>query len=264
MGLITLITDFGSRDHFVGVVKGVILSINPSAKIVDITHEVSPQNIREAAFYLLSSYRFFPEHSVHVVVVDPGVGSKRRALACRSKEHYFVVPDNGILTPLLEELEEVVVLDRKEFFLHPVSKTFHARDIFAPCSAHLSRGMELAQLGTAVSLDKLVRIAWHNPRFTHERAEGEILHIDRFGNIITNFEVTELLTWKGSSGVKVILGREAIENWVDFYAQGGDVPFLIEGSSGYLEISLRNKSAAQFFRAKEGDRVVVVKNSPPL
>ncbi|NOZ63697.1 MAG: SAM-dependent chlorinase/fluorinase, partial [Caldiserica bacterium] len=185
-------------------------------------------------------------------------------LACRSKDYFFVVPDNGILTPLLGELEEVVVLDRKEYFLQPVSRTFHARDIFAPCSAYLSKGIELKELGTPISRSELTTFPLGKPHFENDKAEGEILHIDRFGNIITNFKLPELLSWKGCDEIKVFLGKEKIENWVDFYAQGGDEPFLIEGSSGYLEISLRNKNAAQFFKAKVGERVVVVKNSPPL
>lgn len=264
MSVITLLTDFGTRDHFIGVVKGIILSINPSAEIVDITHEVRPHNIREGAFYLLSSYTYFPPGSIHLVVVDPGVGSKRRAIACKSKDYFFVAPDNGILSPVVEELEEVVALDREDFFHHPVSKTFHARDIFAPCSAYISKGIELKELGTPISRDELVTFPLKKPHFENDRAEGEVLHIDRFGNIITNFKVSEVLSWAGKEKIRVLLGKKVIKNWVNSYQEGGNDPFLIEGSSGYLEISLRNRNAAQSFKVKVESRVVIVKDFPLL
>ena len=259
MKVITFITDFGNRENFVGIIKGVIYSINPDVKIVDITNEVSPHNIREASFYLLSSYRYFPKGSIHLVIVDPGVGSERKAIACRDKNYIFIAPDNGLLTPIIENIEEAVILNKEDFFLHPLSKTFHARDIFAPVAGYLSKGIKLNKIGERILPEKLKTFYLNKPEYRKDRIKGEIFHIDNFGNIITNFAISEVLKWKGSEKIKAILNGKEIRKWTNSYEEGGDEPFLIEGSAGFIEIALRRKSASKRFGAKLGDKIILLK-----
>ena len=187
MQIITLLTDFGTQDYFVGAMKGVILSINPSVRIVDITHDVPAQDIEAAAFSLLACYRDFPAGTIHVAVVDPGVGSNRRALAIECARQIFVGPDNGIFSWICERegSSRAIHLNNEAFFRHPVSKTFHGRDIFAPVAAALSTGVAMTELG-----EKLIEYARLDPLLaavrSDGRVEGRVIHIDRFGNCITN------------------------------------------------------------------------------
>jgi len=192
--LITLTTDFGLADGYVGTMKGVILSIVPDAHLVDITHEVTPQDVRRAAFVLYSVYRFFPSHAVHLVVVDPGVGGARRAIALRTAAGTFVGPDNGVFTYVLarEPVEELVELAAPRFRLPEVSHTFHGRDVFAPAAAHLATGIPLTALGPAIS--NPVTFPLPHLEITPGAIAGEVLHADRFGNAITSIG---RLTWEG-------------------------------------------------------------------
>ena len=188
VSVITLTTDFGTRDWFVGTMKAVILGILPRAKVVDITHEIPPGDIRAGAFALMASCRYFPRGTVHVAVVDPGVGSQRQAIAVQTARRFFVGPDNGVLSwgLALEKIKTIRLLENRQYFLQPVSRTFHGRDIFAPVAAHLSRGLSASRLGR--ELKDFVRVPW--PLTTKQRGEvqGEIVHIDRFGNAITDIE----------------------------------------------------------------------------
>jgi S-adenosylmethionine hydrolase len=191
MSIITLLTDFGLDDEYVGVMKGVILSINPAAVIVDITHRVEPQGILQAAFLIRSAWRFFPERTIHVIVVDPGVGGSREILAYESNRQVFIAPDNGVLTLLLDETaaDKAVCVRNSDYFLKPVSRTFHGRDVFAPVAAHLSRGTALTELGPAQDLKKILRLKV--PKAFIDAAGaivGSIVSIDRFGNLITNID----------------------------------------------------------------------------
>ncbi len=255
--LITLTTDFGTRDSFVGVMKGVIISINPSVQIVDITHEISPQNIREASFSLLTSHSFFPPGTIHTVVVDPGVGSKRRCIAVETRDYYFVLPDNGIITPLLKKVIRVVELNREEYFRKPVSFTFHGRDIFAPVSAYLSLGKELEELGDPIPLESIQRIPWNEPEYRGEEVEGEILHIDRFGNLITSLEWEKVKKWAGGRRFVAFLKGEEIIRLVTAYQDEREAPFLIPGSSGYLEVSLYGRRAKDYFSCGVGEKIIL-------
>ena len=188
MRIITLTTDFGTRDWFVGTMKAVILGILPRANVVDITHEIPPGDIRAGAFALMASCRYFPRDTVHVAVVDPGVGSQRQAIAVQTAHRFFVGPNNGVLSwgLGLEKIKTIRLLEKRQYFLQPVSRTFHGRDVFAPVAAHLSRGLSASRLGR--ELKDFVRLPW--PRTTKQRGEvqGEIVHIDRFGNAITDIE----------------------------------------------------------------------------
>lgn len=254
---ITLITDFGIRDYFAGVMKGVIYNLNPEAKIIDITHDVPPGDIRGGAFHLFASYRFFPPGTVHLLVVDPGVGTGRRAIAGRSEKYIFVAPDNGLLTPVMEELEEVVQCNREEFFLKPLSHTFHGRDIFAPVAAHLSRGKALSTLGKRIPKDNLMRIEWNKPQYGEEYIKGEVLHVDRFGNLVTNLKGEEVLRWAGEKDIELTVRGKKVSKWASSYQEGGKEVFLITGSLGLVEISVKGGNASQILGVKRGDEIRV-------
>jgi len=253
--LITLTTDFGTRDWFVGTMKGVILGIAPGAAIVDITHEIAAGDIRAGAFALAVSCRFFPKGTVHVAVVDPGVGGAREAIAVQTAKYFFVGPDNGVLSFALarEKIKSVHRLENTSYFLHPVSHTFHGRDIFAPIAAQLCRGTPVHRLGPVQK--EFARLKWARPRLHGSRIEGEVVFVDRFGNAITNIQNADL---GRRSGLGVFLGRKRLCPVGAFYQS---VPtgeaVAVPGSSDFLEIAVNGGSAAKRFRLKVGDRVSV-------
>lgn len=251
MAIIALLTDFGTRDYYVGAMKGVILSIAPSAVIVDITHEIEPQNICEAAFTLRACYRDFPAGAIFAAVVDPGVGSGRRSLVVESEGYYFVAPDNGLLSFVVSDGARVFALTNERYFRAPVSNTFHGRDIFAPVAAHLSLGVGPEELGDEI-FDP-VRLAEGKATTSESGVKGEIIHIDRFGNLVTNVAFGDL----PASYIVEINGR-VIEKGCRYYAEAnkGEL-FLIAGSAGFLEISVRDGSAAKELAVEEGSSVVV-------
>src|ERR1700694_5609557 len=189
--LITLITDFGSTDHFAGTMKGVILGIQPAAQVVDITHEVQPFEIADGAFTIAQAYRYFPKKTIHVVVVDPGVGSTRRPLLAETAGHYLIAPDNGVLSMVLgKEKASVRHITNERFFLHPLSRTFHGRDVFAPVAAHLASGIPPARFGKRI--EGHLRLAFYAPTRTRKNIwTGSILKVDRFGNLSTNLHIDE-------------------------------------------------------------------------
>jgi len=243
--LITLTTDFGLRGHFAGAMKGVILCIEPHARIVDISHEVAPYAIAEGAFALAQAYRWFPAGTIHVAVVDPGVGTPRRPLLVQAAGQYFVAPDNGLLSMMYaREKHGVRAVSAEKFFLKPVSRTFHGRDVFAPVAAHLARGVKPPQFGKLIS--DYLRSGFGMPVQTSERTwEGAVLVVDRFGNLITNFPVEEFRAILAGR-FEVAVGAGRIRRCASSYEAGGEGElFLIEGSSGYLEIASRQASAAQ-------------------
>ena len=253
MQLITLTTDFGLRDWFAGTMKGVILGIAPRAAIVDITHEIPAGDIRAGAFALAASCRFFPKGTVHVAVVDPGVGGARKSIAVQTANYLFVGPDNGLLSPALaqEQIKSVRRLENANYFLHSVSNTFHGRDIFAPVAAHLCRGTAVHKLGPAQN--DYVRLPWPRPRVAQNRIEGEVVFIDRFGNAITNIENTSS---NPRGRLAIFLGRKMLCRVKAFYQS---VPagrmVAIPGSSGFLEIAVNGGSAAKRLGLKIGDQV---------
>ena len=253
MSIITLLTDFGTQDYFVAAMKGVILSINPSATIVDLTHEIPPQDISAAAFNLLACYQNFPDGTIHVAVVDPGVGSDRRAILIECADQFFVGPDNGLFNWICER-EEVFSarnLTNESFFRRPVSATFHGRDIFAPVAGALSQGVNVAEFG-----EPLIDIVRLEPLSANavdaDRIEGRIIHIDRFGNCVTNVTPANLVGGVASSWIIKLNGRE-ISSFRSFFAEGEkEEVFCIVGSAGFFELSSTNASAARILEARRG------------
>jgi S-adenosyl-L-methionine hydrolase (adenosine-forming) len=260
--LITLTTDFGLADHFVGVMKGVILSINPEVSFVDLSHGVVAHDILGGAFLIGHSYRYFPPDTIHVVVVDPGVGSNRRPILATTVHHKFVAPDNGVLSFLYDREEscEVRHLTNDGYFLKPVSHTFHGRDIFSPVAAWLSTGVEVDRFGERITdyVRLFIPAPVHSPEGT---VTGAILKVDRFGNLITNFtpqDVPELFSEKAPS-FAIIINHHAITRLLSSYSAGmPSEPFAMLGSSGYVEISTNRGSAAALLKGGPGDEVKFV------
>ena len=267
--IITLTTDFGTADAYVGVMKGVILGINPQAVTVDISHHIQPQSVQEGAFIIGTSHRFFPQGTVHIVVVDPGVGTSRSAILLVTRSASFLAPDNGVLSyvlregfrqePEVSERSEVPLPDgyrayrlkNEEFWLHPVSSTFHGRDVFAPVAAHLSLGVPAHRLGEEVY--SLTWLTLEQPQWDGDTLVGEVAHVDRFGNLITNIPAG-LLPSERSIAIDV-KGRR-IAGLSPSYSNGPLLLALV-GSHGNLEVSVKNGSAAQSLEAKVGDPVRV-------
>lgn len=261
MPLITLLTDFGTADYFVGAMKGAILSVNPQAHIVDITHEIPAHDIEAGAFTLLAAYSSFPPQTIHVAVVDPGVGSARRPLLITAHGHFFVGPDNGLFSYICDGAPDARVyqLTNENFHRAPVSRTFHGRDIFAPVAGALSQNVPPVELGEP--LDDYVRLAPLAPvREEDDGAwSGRILHIDRFGNLITNFTRRELIDEQLAQGASLEIGTHKINSFRKFYAEAtgaaaGEL-FAIWGSAGVLEIAANSASAAQLLDARRGQLV---------
>ena len=239
--------------------KGVILSTNPEANIVDITHNIPPQDIETAAFNLFCCYQTFPTGTIHVAVVDPGVGSDRRPLAIECARQFFVGPDNGLFSWICDREKDwqAVRLTNSKFFHKPVSKTFHGRDIFAPIAAELSKGIPISELGEAV--DDIVRLDPLEPKRIDDRTiEGRVIHIDRFGNCITNLRPADLSA-NGDAAWKLSIKGHEIGSFFEFFAEGpNDDIFCVAGSAGFLEIAVRNRSAAQILNLQRGQSLTLV------
>jgi len=264
MPLISLMTDFGIKDGNVGVMKGVIWGICPSAQISDLSHMIQPQNIREAAYIFARSVPYFPKGSIHVVVVDPGVGTSRRPTAAQIGDWFFVGPDNGTITGLLERAEregwqtKFVELTERKYWLGTVSHVFHGRDIFSPAAAHLANGVPLADLGTAY--DVPVRLKLPRPERTRNGWRGEVTHIDHFGSASTDIRVEDLgEAMKEKERITIRLNGREIHGMVDTFGDRpmGELIALI-GSTGNLGIAVVNGSAVQLLGTKVGDAVEVV------
>jgi S-adenosyl-L-methionine hydrolase (adenosine-forming) len=262
--LITLLTDFGTSDYFVSAVKGAILSTNPSARIVDITHDIPPQEVETAAFTLLAACPSFSEGTIHVAVVDPGVGSARSPILIRARKQYFVGPDNGIFSYVCEREEnegrttQMFHLSNTKYFRHPVSATFNGRDIFAPVAAALSQGVKPAELGSKIT--DIIRLPPLRPETRGGRIKARILHIDRFGNCVTNITQKELTPDMIGSGAKLQLKKKLVTSFRTYFAEetgDGDKVFAIWGSAGFLEIAAANDSAAKLLKVNRGDSVNV-------
>jgi len=260
MSIITLTTDFGIEDEYAGVMKGVILGIHPGATIVDITHHIHPQDLIEAAYTIETSYKYFPSGTVHIVVVDPGVGSERPILALEKSGHFFLAPDNGVLSLLLDDMGigSIVHVKNNRYFLKSVSQTFHGRDIFAPVGAHMSLGVHINDLGDGIEEDNVVRLYIKKPVQSGDEITGQIISIDRFGNLITNIDSNKHLANIYHKHVEIKIGREKITGLSYSYENGKDqAPLAIIGSRGTLEIAVNNGSAKRYFMAEKGDVVKV-------
>jgi S-adenosylmethionine hydrolase len=260
MNIISLLTDFGEQDNFVGVMKGVILKINPQAKIIDLCHNVKPQDINEAAFLLLNSYKYFPKDTVHLVVVDPGVGSKRKRLLVKTKDYLFVGPDNGVLSLALkgEVIQGIVQITNEDFFLKPVSDTFHGRDIFSPVVAYLSLGRRIDDFGKRIKTIKQLSVP--EPRKLKNKLIGKVIYIDHFGNLVTNISRQDFIGWIKDSHFKICIASEVIKKISHSYQEGKKFkPLAIFNSFGNLEISVKEDSAQRFFSVNKRMAIKIIK-----
>jgi S-adenosylmethionine hydrolase len=250
--IITLTTDFGLTDHFVGTMKGVILGICPDAEIVDISHDVAPFEISQGGFLLAQACSYFPAGTIHVAIVDPGVGTARRPILVQATGHYFIGPDNGVLAMMYREVpHKVREITNGKYFLHPLSRTFHGRDIFAPAAAHLASGVRPASFGKLI--DDHLKVEFYKPQRSARRVwSGTILHVDRFGNLITNFRLDEFPDIR-TRPFEMAAGPRKIHRLALNYADSepGEV-FLIAGSSGYLELAANQAPAAKLLGCGPG------------
>jgi S-adenosylmethionine hydrolase len=260
--IVTLTTDFGSTDPFVAVMKGVILGINPEAELVDLCHDIRPYDIMEAAYVIAQAYRYFPPRTIHVVLVDPGVGTARRPLLVSADRYIFVAPDNGVLSLIYAREEALYVrhITATHYFLEPVSNTFHGRDIFAPVAGWLSRRVETEKFGDLIT--DYTRFAAPQPKRVNEHSlKGVVVRVDRFGTLMTNLTPADLpeLFRQNPAPFKMTLGKGEITQLKTAYADGaqGEV-FAIVGSSGYLEIAANRASASQTLGVGRGAEVGVV------
>jgi len=257
---ITLTTDFGASDHFVGVMKGVVYSINPSAQVVDISHEVASYDVLDGALTIAQAYAYFPSGTIHVVVVDPGVGSERRPILASTEKYLFVAPDNGVLSLALECEQGVSVrhITAEKYFLHPVSRTFHGRDIFAAVAGWLSTGLESSNFGQEIS--DYVRFSVPAPKSNMNGIQGVILKVDKFGNLITNIAPKHIpqLFAPHPPPFRILVGKHEIASMRNSYAGGpSGEAFAILGSMGFLEIAMNQGSAASALKMGKGAEVVV-------
>lgn len=255
--MIALLTDFGTQDYFVGAMKGTILSINERTNIVDITHQIPPQDIQSASFTLRACYRDFPKKAIFVAVVDPGVGSNRKAILCETKDYFFIAPDNGLLSFIFNEAADFRVYQLKDekYFKHPVSRTFHGRDIFAPVAAHLSKGVKPSEFGSEIK--DFVRFEENKPsKVSDKEIEAGIIHIDHFGNVITNLTQNDL-----PKSFTININGKKISKMHNFFAEAekGKL-FTIIGSAGFLEIVAFQDSAAKLLKVKRDQKVLLIEN----
>jgi len=259
--IITLTTDFGTNDHFVGAMKGVILEIVPDAQIVDICHSVQAFDVLDGALTISQAYSYFPTRTVHMVIVDPGVGTARLPIIASCDKYHFVAPDNGVLSLVYAKEERIHVrhVTSEHYFLQPVSNTFHARDIFAPVAAYLAKEVDSLKFGDEVQ--EYVRFSAPKPKAVDQnRMRGIVLKVDRFGNLITNFTAQDVpaLFAAGAHGFKITVGGREITEIHNAYAEGspGEV-FGILGSMGFLEIAANRGAAAQITGAGKGTDVTI-------
>ena len=253
-------TDFGLADHYVGAMKGVILATYPGVTIADITHGVEPYQVEQGAFFLAQAYKTFPKGTVHVAVVDPGVGTARQCLTARTGEHYFVAPDNGLLSHVAWDTPtKVHTVEFEQVIGTPMSRTFHGRDVFAPVGARIAMGEDPTSWGILVE-DYVVLRSLEPERRTSGRWRGRVLNVDRFGNLVTSLRPELVAALEGDFLLRV--GEAEITRLAEAYADIDDEePFLVAGSAGYLEVSVRQGSAAEAVDAWLGDEVELEDNS---
>jgi len=259
--MITLTTDFGLTEHYVGAMKGVIYSINPTVQLVDITNAVQSFDILDGAIAISQAYSYFPKDTVHVVVVDPGVGGARRPIIANAGQYLFVAPDNGVLSLVYEREERVAVrhITSEHYFHQPVSNTFHGRDIFAPVAAYLSKGVDASKFGDEIT--DFVRFAAPRPKAVSDKQwKGIVLKTDKFGNLVTNFTPKDVpQIFDGSANAfKISVGKAEVTKLCSSYSQGaqGEL-FAILGSAGFLEISANKGAASRLAGADKGSEVAV-------
>jgi S-adenosylmethionine hydrolase len=257
--LITLLTDFGDRDYFVASVKGVILNINPQAQIVDLSHHVTPHDVADAAYLLKSCYRYFPDGTIHVAVVDPGVGTTRRPLLVSSSRYFFIGPDNGLFTHIYQEETGIEVrhLENRQYRLDSEGATFDGRDLFAPAAAWLTKGQPVGSFGRLVP--NYERLPISEPSWDQHAMAGEIVYIDRFGNLISNLTTYHIREVRGvtkRSDPYIRIGGLTIDSLVHSYGEGSaDTPRALINSNGYIEVFLKEGRAADRLNVTRGARI---------
>ena len=289
--VITLLTDFGNQDAYVGIMKGVIAGINPFANIVDICHSISPQDIFSGAYLLYTSYKYFPRKTIHVVVVDPGVGSRRNIICVETKNYFFLAPDNGILSFIVQEerLKSIIRVTNSKYFLPSLSSTFHGRDVFAPVAAHLSLGVRSQKMGIKINQPEQLDIPKPVPKKAGQ-VEGQIIYIDRFGNLITNIKKEYLVKWVGgqksevgsqktdtckkASKEKILSQRDTMETTIEkkkiialsknYTDVNAGEPLVLIGSAGFLEVSINQGNAQRYFKADKGSKIIIEIGQSPF
>jgi S-adenosylmethionine hydrolase len=255
-GIITLTTDFGLSDAYVAMMKGVILSINPSANLVDITHQIGTGSISQAALLIRETFLYFPGGTVHLAVVDPGVGSNRSLVALQADAHFFVGPDNGLFWPVFRDFRgtKVVHLTKSRYFLPSITETFHGREIFAPVAAHLSLGLSLESLGP--SIPDLTKLAIPEPYMKEGVLCGQIIRVDNFGNLVTNISSWELTDFLQSSPPRIEAGKLVVRKLSRIYADSEEgEPFALINSSNLLEIAVNLGRASEYIGLRNGEIV---------
>jgi S-adenosylmethionine hydrolase len=256
--IITLTTDFGASDHLVGAMKGVILNINPAARIVDINHGVVPYDILDGALSLASAYSFFPSRTIHVIVVDPGVGTDRRPILVSGEKQFFIAPDNGVLSTIYErEACTVRHITAEHYFLNPVSPTFHGRDIFAPTAAWLSKAFQTEAFGEPVT--DFVRFTMPKAKPNGQAVKGVVLRVDAFGNLMTNLTADDIpIGALGGGAIKIAVNGKPVVKFAQTFA-GGDPgePIAVLGSAGYVEIAVNRGNAARTLGVNRGAEVTL-------
>jgi S-adenosyl-L-methionine hydrolase (adenosine-forming) len=256
--IITLTTDYGMSDHLVGAMKGVILNVNPAARIVDLNHNVVPFDILDGALSIANSYRYFPPRTIHVVVVDPGVGTERRPLLVIAEKQYFIAPDNGVLSTIYErESCTVRHITSEHYFLNPVSPTFHGRDIFAPVAGWLSKAWQSEAFGEIIT--DFVRFTMPKAKPMGDAVKGVVLRVDAFGNLMTNLTADDVPATAAASGnIKLAVNGKEVRKFGKTFALGNPgEPIAVLGSSGYLEIAVSRGNAARTLGANRGTEVTL-------
>lgn len=258
--IVTLTTDFGSTDHFVGTMRGVILGVNPAAQVVDLCNAVNSFDVLDGALTIAQAYKYFPADTIHLVVIDPGVGSARRPLLVTTSKHYFIAPDNGVLSLVMEHEERISVrhITSEHYFLQPVSNTFHGRDIFAPCAGWMSKGVEAEKFGDEV--EDFVRFSLPKPKMVTEHTlKGAVLKVDKFGNLITNLTPENApALFEANAKIKLTVGQALVSGLRNTYAEGksGEL-FGVLNSMGFVEIACNRGAAANLAKAGRGTEVLV-------
>jgi len=256
--VITLTTDFGLQDYYVSAMKAVILDIAPDVRMIDISHDIPSQDIMAGSWILKNSAMLFPEGTVHTVVVDPGVGTDRNAVAVKIEDQYFVGPDNGIFSLLTQEHDySAVRLNNERYWRDETSKTFHGRDIFAPVAAHLSDGVPMKEVGEP--LDELVTYRWTVPISDKDGLEGMVIHIDKFGNLVTNISSTQINDVIGDKSVKIYVGNTILDEIVTTFGsvpEGEPMAFI--GSSGMLEVGINKGNAKEMLSVQKGAQISLI------
>lgn len=256
--IVTLLTDFGTKDPYVASMKGVLLNINPECRVVDITHQIPPQDIREGAFVLANAFSYFPKGTIHLAVVDPEVGGTRNPILIVTDRFFFIGPDNGIFSLALREerMKSAYVLTERRFFLPEISSTFHGRDIFAPVAGHLTLGIPPKAFGKRIGSFKTLKLP--DPMVKKERLIGEVIHVDSFGNLITNIDRMTFSQFHQGSPFHIKVNKSIISRLSKGYWEGkkGD-PIALFGSGGFLEIAVREGNAQKRLQIKKGDKVFI-------